>query len=107
MDSPDSLAKIRSHFVTSRLFSKLDLDALTPPKPEGILYVARGLAWRSLQLPLAATCDFTWGLTFSKRGDKSRVALQRERLVRQPSLPAMFFVTFCAGAAQALVRQHH
>ena len=107
MDSPDSLAKIRSHFVSSRLFSKLDLDALTPPKPEGILYVARGLAWRSLQLPLAATCDFTWGLTFSKRGDKSRVALQRERLVRHSPLPAMFFVTFRTGPAQALVRQHH
>lgn len=38
MDSPDSLAKMRSHFVSSRLFSKLDLDALAPAKAEGLLY---------------------------------------------------------------------
>jgi hypothetical protein len=82
MDSPDSLAKIKTHFFSSRLFNKFDLESLCPPKPEGLLYVARGLAWRSLQLPLAAACDFTWSLTFSKRGDKSRIALQRERLVQ-------------------------
>ncbi len=86
MDSADSLAKIRAHFVSSRLFHKVDLDSLAPAKPEALLYVARGLAWRSLQLPLAAVCDFTWGLTFSKRGDKTHFPLQRARLAQLRSL---------------------
>ena len=54
MDSPGSLAKIKAHWVSSRMFNTFDLDSLSPPKPEGLLHVARGLAWRSLQLPLAA-----------------------------------------------------